>query len=67
MQTLLAQLREMEEDRSGKKQHQSQKKDLERLTKENEELRERLKDLSATVMSNIVLQTQASIEKEKER
>ena len=57
----------MEEDRSGKKQHQSHKKDLERLTKENEELRERLKDLSATVMSNIVLQTQASIEKEKER
>ena len=65
MQTLLAQLRELEEDRSGKKQHQSQKKELEKLARENEELKERLKDLSATVMSNIVLQTQASIEKER--
>ena len=62
---ILAVLKEYEEDRKGKKQHQAQKKELEKMARENEELKERLKDLSSTVMSNIVLQTQTSIEKSR--
>ena len=40
-------IKELEEDRNGKKQHQAQKKELEKLARENEELKERLKDFSS--------------------